>query len=308
MKKWGDALIAVVLAIVVGLVFYWFSTARKTEPTRDAISNERPVSTGLRDARRSRLREIVVQKAASPKEDTEGNKESGADDESRKTDETPIPEQPSAPTSPQQKKLESNVIPTKFGGISGEVTISGKPVVRGGVSVQVSNGDGINSAEFGPDGQFQIDRVAVGTAYIRVRASLDGLQWREHSDTVEVTEGNLAPFTYDFPATGTLTGTVTGLTEDEGAGIFAIKGEYKLSNVTEDDLYDFGGIADGEARAKQDGTFSMKGLDAGRYTVVGIAEHFDTVNGETTPRFWYVTEQIEVPPDGEVAVNLSFEP
>ncbi|HRK34535.1 MAG TPA: hypothetical protein PLJ47_08050 [Candidatus Hydrogenedentes bacterium] len=105
---------------------------------------------------------------------------------------------------------------------------------------------------------------------------------------------------------GSVTGTITGLNEGESAGVFAVKGEFSLGNVTEDDLYDFGEIAASEARMREDGTYALTGLQAGRYTIIGIVENFAEENGKSARDFWYVTTVVDVPEEGNAEADLAF--
>lgn len=103
--------------------------------------------------------------------------------------------------------------------------------------------------------------------------------------------------------TGTLAGTLTGLRQGESGGAFAIKGEYTFSNVTEDDLYDFGGWADSEAHVGEDGTFAMKELEAGHYTIIAFSmRNVGTANAE----FFYTQGGIDIVAGAQARISLSL--
>ena len=73
------------------------------------------------------------------------------------------------------------------------------------------------------------------------------------------------------PRAGSIAGKLTGLREGEAGGVFAIKGDVKFANVTEDDLYDFGDMAACEAHVAGDGTFAMNELEDGHYTIIAFS-------------------------------------
>ena len=104
--------------------------------------------------------------------------------------------------------------------------------------------------------------------------------------------------------TGTLVGVVTGLRPGESGGAFAMKGDYTFANVTEDDLYDFGGWADSEARVGADGTFTMKELEAGHYSVIAFSMRGV---GTASAEFHYVQGSADVVAGKLVRITLSLD-
>lgn len=105
-------------------------------------------------------------------------------------------------------------------------------------------------------------------------------------------------------AFGTLTGSVTGLRPGESGGVFAMKGKLNFSNVTEDDLYDFGEIADGEARFTEDRTFTMRGLEPGQYTILALSEQ---MHPDREREFRYTYKVVEIVTNRETKISMSLD-
>ena len=199
------------------------------------------------------------------------------------------------------QRLETR--PEVKSGLRGTITFGGKPPYAGIVVVTNVLTPGSTEIELSPDGSYEFKELQPGTANIGLRASEDGQVWREHRESVALGEQAVTTFDFDFKKHGSLTGTVTGLAEGEAGGIFAIKGDYELTNVTEDDLYDFGDICDGEARPNKEGVFTIRELEEGKYTIIAIAERH--VIGEASS-FLYVTDTVEIKAGEEASIALSL--
>ena len=189
------------------------------------------------------------------------------------------------------------------GTLQGHIEIQNHAVSEGRITLR---GDQLNpplTSELRSGGAFSFEDVAPGNYQVTVHATADGTVWRDHAESVRIEPGATTRLVYVFPAQGAVKGRITGLRADESGGVFAIKGDFRLENVSEDDLYDLGGIADAESSLTKDGTFELKGLETGRYTIVAIAQHFGSTSEERA--FWYVTGTVEIPADGEAEISLS---
>ena len=199
------------------------------------------------------------------------------------------------------QRLETH--PEVKSGLRGIITFGGRPPYAGIVVVTNVLAPGSTEIELSPDGSYEFEGLQPGTTNIGLRATDDGQNWREHRESVALGKQVVTTFDFDFKKHGSLTGTVTGLAEGEAGGIFAIKGDYVLNNVTEDDLYGFGDICDGEARPNKEGVFTIRELEEGKYTIIAIAERH--VIGEASS-FLYVTDTVEIKAGEEASIALSL--
>ncbi|NUM52236.1 MAG: hypothetical protein HUU46_01205 [Candidatus Hydrogenedentes bacterium] len=164
--------------------------------------------------------------------------------------------------------------------------------------------------ESGNDERRSLTPEGSRTSVPAVRSPLEPVASRKPADFAEAITKQLrkAPATRaDTPAkatAGTLSGSVTGLREGESGGVFAMKGKLNFANVTEDDLYDYGGIADGEARFTNEGTFTMRGLEPGEYTILALSERFDE-SGER--EFRYTHKVVEIRAGSETKLSLALD-
>ncbi len=185
----------------------------------------------------------------------------------------------------------------------GAISFAGE-LPRGGlVRIHSARASTYQEAQLSPHGTYEIRELSPGACVVTVHATVDGENWREHRESITLNTNDATQFDYDFVDFGTLVGTVTGLAEGEAGGIFAIKGDYELTNVTEDDLYDFGDICDGEARPNKEGVFTIRELEEGKYTIIAIAERH--VIGEASS-FLYVTDTVEIKAGEEASIALSL--
>jgi len=185
----------------------------------------------------------------------------------------------------------------------GAITVVGKQPRGGLVRIHSARASTYQESQLSPEGTYEIRELSPGACVVTVHATGDGKNWREHRESITLTTNDATQFDYDFVDFGTLVGTVTGLAEGEAGGIFAIKGDYVLNNVTEDDLYDFGEICDGEARPNKEGIFTIRELEEGKYTIIAIAERH--VIGEVSS-FLYVTDTVEIKAGEEASIALSL--
>lgn len=187
--------------------------------------------------------------------------------------------------------------------LHGTVTFNGKPPREGVILFSNAMVSDILEVPLGPDGSYNAEALMAGTNRLTVRATQDGAVWQEHRETITLRTEAPNEYSYDLASTGTLTGSVTGLHDGESGGIFAIKGDYVLSNVTEDDLYDFGDICDGEARVNKEGAFTIRELEKGKYTIIAIAERHTTGEGAS---FLFITDTVEIMAGEEASIALSL--
>ncbi|MCC6795424.1 MAG: hypothetical protein IT366_09920 [Candidatus Hydrogenedentes bacterium] len=187
--------------------------------------------------------------------------------------------------------------------VQGTVTVNGEPPSEGMIFFSSPMVPEILEVHIAPDGSYNAEALMAGSNVLTLRATMDGVEWQEHRETITLSKDAPNAYSYDFESTGTLLGTITGLQEGEVGGIFAIKGDYELNNVTEDDLYDFGEICEGEARPNKEGIFKIRELEEGKYTIIAIAERH--VAGEDSS-FLYVTDTVEIRAGEEANVSLSL--
>lgn len=204
-----------------------------------------------------------------------------------------------------QEAMSRNQSPTvkEEASLFGAIALGGEVPINGLVRVHSTGAAAYHETELAAGGVYEIAELSPGDCVITVRATIDGVNWREHRESITLKSGEATQFNYDFISFGTLVGTVTGLHEGESGGIFAIKGDYALSNVTEDDLYDFGEICEGEARPNKEGIFTIRELEEGKYTIIAIAERHTI--GED-PSFLYVTDTVEIKAGEEANISLSL--
>ncbi|MCC6153233.1 MAG: hypothetical protein IT367_05710 [Candidatus Hydrogenedentes bacterium] len=188
--------------------------------------------------------------------------------------------------------------------LSGVITFGDKLPHSGVVRFHSPSAATYQEIELSLDGTYEIAGLHPGDGAVTVRATIDGTNWREHREIITIKDFEPTQFNYNFlMALGSLTGTLTGLLEGESGGIFAIKGDYTLRNVTEDDLYDLGEICDGEARPNQEGVFTIRELEEGKYTIIAIAERHAAGKD---PVFLYVSGTVEIKAGEKANIALSL--
>jgi hypothetical protein len=192
--------------------------------------------------------------------------------------------------------------PGRSAALQGVITVSGKHPREGTVSIRSAETAEDYNAALESNGAYRIDGLTPGSWTVGVNALAEDAVWRDHSETIDLADGT-TEFNYDFVKAGSLVGTVSGLREGESGGVFAMKGDYTLSNVTEDDLYDFGDICEGEARVVKDGTFTIRELEPGHYTIIAISERL--VPGQERA-FYYVTGGVDIAAGTQAEISLSL--
>lgn len=193
------------------------------------------------------------------------------------------------------------------GVIEGTVTVEGAPVVAS-IEVGIYNiaDDSYWSAATHADaaGTYRVDNVPPGQARLQVVATDPSGNRRQHSESFDLRVGEHVTRDVDFEAACTIDGTVSGMRRGESAGIMVIVGSHDLQNVTEEDLYAFGAMAVGEARARhEDGSFSISGLEPGTYTVIALTENYQA-EMEGGRDYWFTSTVVTLAPG--VTERLTF--
>lgn len=196
------------------------------------------------------------------------------------------------------------------GVIEGTVTVEGAPVVAR-ISVGIYNiaDDSHWSAATHADaaGTSRVDKVPPGQARLQVVATDPSGNRRQRSESFDFRVGEHVTRDVDFEAACTIDGTVSGMRRGESAGIMVITGSHDLQNVTEEDLYAFGGMSVAEGRARrEDGSFSISGLEPGTYTVIALTENYQAeIDGGRD--YWFTSTVVTLAPGVTESLTFRFD-
>jgi hypothetical protein len=129
-----------------------------------------------------------------------------------------------------------------------------------------------------------------------------------HKETLTVAAGRIYTLNYDFQASGSIRGEVSGIEEGEYAGLLVLLGEYTIDVTAPEDIYTLADEADGEMTIRGEGKYVIGDLEPGRYTVMVITRLMDEQRmQELNYEFRYVTGYVDVQPGQEAEFNVSLE-
>ena len=194
--------------------------------------------------------------------------------------------------------------------VSGVVTLEGQPASRLGVNVEIVQQDGSTRgtpAHTDATGAYTFESPP-GDLRILFEVVNEKRNHLTHTETFAVAAGRRYQLDYDFPAPGILRGQVTGIGENEYAGLLVLLGAYTIEANAPEDIYARADEADGEMTVRGDGNYVLDDLEPGRYTVVVITRLLDEQQiKEQDYEFRYFTGYVDVQSGQEAEFNVAFE-
>lgn len=223
----------------------------------------------------------------------------------------PAPMEPTAPQFSPAPVIERTTQPDpKRAVVSGVITLEGQPASRLAVDVEIAQPNGSTRgtpAHTDATGAYTFESTP-GELRILFEVVNEKGNHLTHTETLAVAAGRRYQLDYDFPAAGTLRGQVTGIGENEYAGLLVLLGEYSIEANVPEDIYALADEADGEMTVRGDGNYVLDDLEPGRYTVVVITRLLDEQQiQEHEYEFRYFTGYVDVQSGQEAEFNVAFE-
>ncbi len=195
--------------------------------------------------------------------------------------------------------------------IEGVITLEGKAPKRASVSVRPDMSSDLQESHHSQtdaNGYYRLDNLVAGPTTLMVNAqSVDGGP-RITTVKVEAVSGKVVTQDIDITGGATVNGVVRGFAENEMAFVMAIEGDIPLpTELSENTMRQYEGLIRGQAMVnKEDGTFTLEGIPAGKCTILAIAFDQQQAQGGMPPSARFAKTVIDVVDNGHTNVTLSF--
>ncbi|MBI2423930.1 MAG: carboxypeptidase regulatory-like domain-containing protein [Candidatus Hydrogenedentes bacterium] len=200
--------------------------------------------------------------------------------------------------------------PEAFATLEGSITANGQPVKFAEIKVTVNSAEGQSQsgATAGEDGNFLLENLFPGTAWMEVSARAGQAELRKNLE-VALAAGETAHQEIAFETSSGVSGTVSNLQEGEVGQVSVFPGHVDVDTSTYDSILALDAVKAGESDIDAEGVFLIEGLEPGPYTAVALVFSGESDTGDQALDSIRVGAQfIAVPASGLAQVSLSLEP
>ena len=157
--------------------------------------------------------------------------------------------------------------------VVGNVTMMGEPVKDGRVELMMDMPDGTEYSRrgIGINGRFVFWDMPVGPSTISIMLTDENGERREKKVDIDIPDNDTVEVDIDLSGNGVISGSVSGLDAFELGIVTAYKGEITIREYNNDIFFEIQDRSQGWSQITDDGTFIIRGLNPGTYTIVARA-------------------------------------
>jgi len=159
--------------------------------------------------------------------------------------------------------------------VSGAVTIRGKAVPSASLILAVATSGGkYRQVATGKEGRFVFSNVPSGNGWLDISSQDETGKSIKRAYPLVIGDNETLDLNIPLEAVGSITGSLSGLREDESPFVCVVAGAEQVSGRVQDMVQRLDGLTIADVGPQQLGagsTFSFSGLAPGTYTVIAVA-------------------------------------
>ncbi|MFA6240535.1 MAG: carboxypeptidase-like regulatory domain-containing protein [Candidatus Hydrogenedentales bacterium] len=200
--------------------------------------------------------------------------------------------------------------PAAYAVLEGTITANGQAVTFAEIQGTVSTPEGQSffSSTASEDGNFRIEDIVPGAAWVAVSARAGQAELRR-TFNVDLREGETTRQDIAFDTASGVTGTVTNLAPGETGQVLVLPGHVSVDTASFEAISGLDALKTGESDIDAKGQFAIGGLEPGPYTLVALVFSEDADTGDDALNSVRLAVQTTtVTPAGEATETLTLSP